>query len=85
MSEYIVTVPKRHLNQIQWNTTHSSTMIKPTLGLSMPESAHTHMNDTIFLVCPDSKKKKNQPTHPPNFQAKRANKPFIFRPYLYIA
>ena len=41
------------------------------------------MNDTAFLVCPDLKerKKKDQPSDPPDFQAKRANKPF-FRPYL---
>ena len=35
----------------------------------------THMNNIAF---PSRFKKKNQPTNPPNFQAKRANKPFIF-------
>ena len=33
----------------------------------------THMNDTAFFQCPDSKKKKkNLPTDPPDFQAKGA-------------
>ena len=42
---------------------------------------HTHMNDTAFLVSrikKKKKKKKDWPTNPPNFQAKRANTPFIF-------
>ena len=45
-----------------------------------------HMNEIVFLLRPDlkkgrekkKKKKKDRPTNPPNFQAKRANKPFIF-------
>ena len=38
------------------------------------------MNGTAFLLCQDLKKKKKEdwPTDPPDFQAKRANKPFIF-------
>ena len=49
--------------------------IKPML----PKNAH--MNDTAFLLCQDLKKKGkkiDRPTDPPDFQAKRANKPFIF-------
>ena len=42
----------------------------------------THMNGIAFLPHPDLKKKKNQPTNPPDFQAKRANLLlFFFRPY----
>ena len=41
----------------------------------------THMTDIAYHLCPDVKKKKKKkedlPTNPPNFQAKRANKPFI--------
>ena len=58
----------------------SNTRIKPILGLCMAQEC-THMSDTVFLLCPDLKKKerkKNRPTDPPDFQAKRANKPFIF-------
>ena len=43
------------------------------------------MDDNAFLLHPDflKKKKKIQHTEPPNFQANRANKPFIFfRPYV---
>ena len=40
------------------------------------------MNDTVFFVCPDlkKKKKKDRPTDPPNFQAKRANNLLFFWP-----
>ena len=39
----------------------------------------THMNDIVFLLHPDLKiKVKDRPTKSPNFQAKRANKPFYF-------
>ena len=38
----------------------------------------THMNDTAILLCPDLKKKEDQPTDSPNFWTKRTNKPFIF-------
>ena len=42
----------------------------------------THMNDTTsvsrFKEKTEKKKKKDWPTDPPNFQAKRANKRFIF-------
>ena len=40
-----------------------------------------HMNDTAFLLCTDLKKKKKKkdwPSNPPDFQAKKANQPFIF-------
>ena len=37
------------------------------------------MNYTALFLCPDlKKKKKDRPTDPPDFQAKRANKPLIF-------
>ena len=49
---------------------------------------YMHMNDIAFLLNPDLKKKKKErkkkkkkqirSTDLPNFQAKRANKPFIF-------
>ena len=39
---------------------------------------YTHMNDIAYHVSPDLKKKKNQPTDPPNFRAKRANKHLFF-------
>ena len=39
----------------------------------MTKNAHTQM---ILYLCPDFK--KDRPTDPPNFHAKRANKPFIF-------
>ena len=77
MSKYVVTVPKRNFNQIYWNTTTSNTRIKLILRLCMPKNAHTH---EWYCISSASrfKKKKNQPTDPLNFQAKRANKPFIF-------
>ena len=49
MSEYIVTVPKRHFNQIIWNTTPSNTRIKPILRLYMPNNAHTWI--ILFFFC----------------------------------
>ena len=44
----------------------------------MPKNAHT--SDTAYFFCVQNfkKKKQSRPTDPPNFQAKRANKPFIF-------
>ena len=60
--------------------TPSNTRIKPILSFCMPKNSH-NMNKIVFLLCPDlkkkKKKKKDRPTDPPNFQAKRANKPFI--------
>ena len=81
ISEYIVTVPKRHLSQIKWNTTSSNTRIKQILGLCMPKNAHTHKWYCIYFV-QIKKKKKRWTYRPSQFQAKRANKPFIlfFRP-----
>ena len=56
-----------------------------TLGLTFnSEALHaqecTHMNGIAFPLHPDflKKKKKDQPTDPPDVWAKRANKPFIF-------
>ena len=50
--------------------------IKPILGLCMPKNAHTNCISSVSRL--KKKKKKDQPTDPPDFQAKRANKPFIF-------
>ena len=79
MSEYIVTVAKSTL------TRYNEIRPPPTPGLnqfwtSACTRMHTHMNDTAFLLCPDFKKrkKKDRPTDPHDFQAKRANKPLIF-------
>ena len=57
----------------------SNTRIKP-YSEDLHAQECTHMNDIAYHVCPDlkKKKKKDQPTNPPNFRAKRANKPFIF-------
>ena len=44
-------------------------------GLHAQEYTHTWM--ILQIICVQIRK-KNQPTDPPNFQAKRANKPFIF-------
>ena len=60
-----------------WNATHSITKIKPILRNCMPMDAHIHEWYCISSVS-RFKKKKDWPTDPPNFQAKRANKPFIF-------
>ena len=69
-------------NQIYWNTTIFNTRIKPIMRLCIPKNAHTWMILHFFCI---KKKKKDRPTDPPNFQAKRANKPFIFRPYFYLS
>ena len=72
----------------------SNTRIKGILRLCIVHTQDcTHMNDIAYHLCPDFKKKKtlkkeekkkerkgkkDRPTDPPNFQAKRPNKPFIF-------
>ena len=53
MSEYIVTVPKRHFHQMKLNISiynPSFIKIKPILGLCMPKNAHVHMNNSISSV-----------------------------------
>ena len=56
----------------------SSTRIKLILGLCMPKNEHAWMILRFICVQIYIKKKKDRPTDPPKFQAKRANKPFIF-------
>ena len=56
MSEYIVTVPKKHLKPdlVEYNPPPPhpipglNQFWDPTCG-----RMHTHMNDTAFLLCPD--------------------------------
>ena len=76
MSEDIVNVPKKVFKPdiMEYNPS-SNTRIKSSTCL--------RMTDTVFLLCPDLRRKeKDQPTDLSDFQAKRANKPFIFfRPY----
>ena len=79
LKQNIVTVPKGTLTR--WNTTPSNTRIKPILkGSACPRMQHK-----LHFLCVQIKKKKKKrdekidlPTDPPDFQAKRANKPFIF-------
>ena len=78
MSEYIVIVPKGRFNHLQWNTTPSQHQDQ-TNSWALHAQECTHVNDTAFLLCPDLK--QNRTTDPPacpDFQARRANKPFIF-------
>ena len=82
MSEFKVTVPKRYFNQIlKWNTIPSNTRIKLILTGCMPKNAHEIY---CIIICVQiikkkkKKKKKDGYSDPPNFQSKRANKPFIF-------
>ena len=42
----------------------------------MPKNSHTWT--ILYFFCIQVKKKNDGPTDPPNFQAKRTNKPFIF-------
>ena len=65
-----------HFKQIKWNTTSSNTRIKPILELCISKNVFTWM--TLHLLCVQIKKKKDRPTDPPDFEAKRANKSFIF-------
>ena len=78
MSEYIVIVSKKTTRYNGWNTTPSTIRNKSILQSSLHAQECTHMNNTAFLVSRFKKKKKNRPTDPPHFQAKRANKPYIF-------
>ena len=79
MSEYIVTVPKRYLN-----TAPSNTRIKPILRFCMLKNWHAWITLYFFYAQIRGKKLKKKimidlpSPDPPNFQTKRANKPFIF-------
>ena len=57
----------------------SITRIKLILGLCMHKNAYTRIIQHFSGVQIKNKKQKNdRPTDPPDFQAKRASKPFIF-------
>ena len=77
------TLCARGLNKMEYNTLQHQDQTNSE-ALCTQES--TYMNDTTYHLCSDLKKKlkkKRLTYRPSNFQAKRANKRFIFfyRPY----
>ena len=80
MLEYVVTVPKRHFNQIKLNTSPSNARIKPILGICIPKNAHTHEWYCISSVSRFKKKKeKKKLTYQPvQLSGKKGKQSFYF-------
>ena len=79
MSEYIVTVPKRHFIPAVMDYNSFQHRIKPFLGLFMPKNAHTWM--TLIPLCPEFWKKKKKIDLPtlPIFNPKRQTNLIYFQ------